>query len=99
MSILYRNAKKLIGILNKGNKYLQFNFFFHFVFILSTGGLGTRHWVTFMLFLGMANAYIMRTNMSVAIVAMVNHTALTVIAEEIDTECGPVNPNKTSVSI
>lgn len=29
-----------------------------------------------MLFLGMANAYIMRTNMSIAIVAMVNHTAL-----------------------
>lgn len=29
-----------------------------------------------MLFLGMANAYVMRTNMSVAIVAMVNHTAL-----------------------
>ena len=36
---------------------------------------GSRHLVTFMLFLGMANAYIMRTNMSVAIVAMVNHTA------------------------
>lgn len=32
--------------------------------------------VTFMIFLGMANAYIMRTNMSVAIVAMVNHTAI-----------------------
>lgn len=29
-----------------------------------------------MLFLGMANAYVMRTNMSVAIVAMVNHTAI-----------------------
>ncbi|XP_077289316.1 putative inorganic phosphate cotransporter protein picot isoform X1 [Arctopsyche grandis] len=41
-----------------------------------TGCLGARHFVTFMLFLGMANAYIMRTNMSVAIVAMVNHTAL-----------------------
>ncbi|XP_065214587.1 putative inorganic phosphate cotransporter isoform X2 [Planococcus citri] len=38
--------------------------------------LGARHLVTFMLFLGMANAYIMRTNMSIAIVAMVNHTAL-----------------------
>uniref|UniRef100_A0A336KZ27 CSON013570 protein n=1 Tax=Culicoides sonorensis TaxID=179676 RepID=A0A336KZ27_CULSO len=38
--------------------------------------LGKRHFVTFMLFLGMANAYVMRTNMSVAIVAMVNHTAL-----------------------
>lgn len=38
--------------------------------------IGSRHVVTFMLFLGMANAYVMRTNMSVAIVAMVNHTAL-----------------------
>lgn len=38
--------------------------------------IGSRHVVTFMLFLGMANAYIMRTNMSVAIVAMVNQTAL-----------------------
>ncbi|XP_018325096.1 putative inorganic phosphate cotransporter isoform X2 [Agrilus planipennis] len=42
----------------------------------SEGWWGTRHTVTFMLFLGMANAYIMRTNMSVAIVAMVNHTGL-----------------------
>jgi len=29
-----------------------------------------------MLFLGMANAYVMRTNMSVAIVAMVEHPVL-----------------------
>ena len=64
-----------------------------------TGGLGHRHWVTFMLFLGMANAYIMRTNMSVAIVAMVNHTALPVDKEAVDTECGNVNPNATDVSI
>lgn len=35
-----------------------------------------RFFVTIMLFLGMANAYVMRTNMSVAIVAMVNHTAI-----------------------
>lgn len=33
-----------------------------------------RYFMTLMLFMGMANAYIMRTNMSVAIVAMVNHT-------------------------
>lgn len=32
--------------------------------------------MTLMLFFGMANAYVMRTNMSVAIVAMVNHTAV-----------------------
>ncbi|XP_025836852.1 putative inorganic phosphate cotransporter [Agrilus planipennis] len=36
------------------------------------GWVGARHFTVFMLFLGMANAYIMRTNMSVAIVAMVN---------------------------
>lgn len=64
----------------------------------SPGGLGMRHWVTFMLFLGMANAYVMRTNMSVAIVAMVNHTALPVDKEALDTECGNVDPNATTVS-
>jgi len=36
----------------------------------------TRFFVVLMLFTGMANAYVMRTNMSVAIVAMVNHTAI-----------------------
>lgn len=41
-----------------------------------------------MLFLGMANAYVMRTNMSVAIVAMVNHTYLEEGAHElVDDEC------------
>lgn len=40
-----------------------------------------------MLFLGMANAYVMRTNMSVAIVAMVNHTAVGVGHEIVDDEC------------
>jgi ACS family sodium-dependent inorganic phosphate cotransporter-like MFS transporter 5 len=59
-----------------------------------SGWFGTRHFVTFMLFLGMANAYVMRTNMSVAIVAMVNHTAIEAKVsshdEPIDTECGDV---------
>lgn len=36
----------------------------------------TRCLVVLMLFSGMANAYVMRTNMSVAIVAMVNYTAI-----------------------
>lgn len=41
-----------------------------------------------MLFLGMANAYVMRTNMSVAIVAMVNHTAIDSGHKEMeDDEC------------
>lgn len=45
-----------------------------------------------MLFLGMANAYVMRTNMSVAIVAMVNHTYIEAGATEIfDDECPDYN--------
>lgn len=46
--------------------------------------------VTFIIFLGMANAYIMRTNMSVAIVAMVNHTAIKNNEEVVQVvgECG-----------
>lgn len=40
-----------------------------------------------MLFLGMSNAYVMRTNMSVAIVAMVNHSALPVDKDFVDDEC------------
>lgn len=44
-----------------------------------------------MLFMGMANAYVMRTNMSVAIVAMVNHTALEKSAEIEVNECPDSN--------
>lgn len=55
--------------------------------INKSSGFGTRHYVSFMLFLGMANAYIMRTNMSVAIVAMVNHTAIHADQEIFDDEC------------
>ncbi|CAB3383463.1 Hypothetical predicted protein [Cloeon dipterum] len=49
---------------------------------------GYRHFVTFMLFLGMANAYIMRTNMSVAIVEMVVPPNLTAadITKNLDLE-------------
>ncbi|XP_015122844.1 putative inorganic phosphate cotransporter isoform X2 [Diachasma alloeum] len=56
--------------------------------------VGSRHVVTFMLFLGMANAYVMRTNMSVAIVAMVNHTAINEEHDVVVNECG-TNPNDT----
>lgn len=63
------------------------------------GWFGTRHLVTFMLFLGMANAYIMRTNMSVAIVAMVNHTAISGDSESsVDDECGVITDNTTTSS-
>ncbi|XP_011501855.1 PREDICTED: putative inorganic phosphate cotransporter isoform X2 [Ceratosolen solmsi marchali] len=57
--------------------------------------IGTRHIVTFMLFLGMANAYVMRTNMSVAIVAMVNHTAImnNDETEPITNECAVTESN------
>lgn len=50
-----------------------------------------------MLFLGMANAYVMRTNMSVAIVAMVNHTYIDESShnEIVDNEC--VDSNYTEV--
>lgn len=58
---------------------------------------GTRHFVTFMLFLGMANAYVMRTNMSVAIVAMVNHTHVDAGSHELlDDECPDYMTNDTS---
>ncbi|XP_021931680.1 putative inorganic phosphate cotransporter isoform X3 [Zootermopsis nevadensis] len=59
---------------------------------------GTRHFVTFMLFLGMANAYIMRTNMSVAIVAMVNHTALPRDDTVLDDECDSDNSSNSWVA-
>ncbi|XP_018320987.1 putative inorganic phosphate cotransporter [Agrilus planipennis] len=64
------------------------------------GWIGSRHVVTFMLFLGMANAYVMRTNMSVAIVAMVNHTAIGGghDNEPLDDECDGVYANENSNS-
>ncbi|XP_043677418.1 putative inorganic phosphate cotransporter isoform X2 [Vespula pensylvanica] len=58
--------------------------------------VGTRHVVTFMIFLGMANAYVMRTNMSVAIVAMVNHTAITEHQEIVTNECQIDYTNSTT---
>lgn len=66
-------------------------------FFVSAAWIGSRHVVTFMLFLGMANAYIMRTNMSVAIVAMVNQTALERDPTIPDDECdGYYTPNANS---
>lgn len=62
--------------------------------------MGKRHVVTFMIFLGMANAYIMRTNMSVAIVAMVNHTANQgeKVEDEVVNECGDLITNETEIA-
>lgn len=60
------------------------------------GWYGTRHFVTLMLFFGMANAYTMRTNMSVAIVAMVNHTALPKLPTVVTDECSDRPANSTS---
>lgn len=51
-----------------------------------------------MLFLGMANAYVMRTNMSVAIVAMVNHTAIEKETELFDDECPDTDYGSSHVS-
>jgi hypothetical protein len=69
-----------------------------FLLLLFSACIGTRHIVTFMLFLGMANAYIMRTNMSVAIVAMVNHTALPKDDSVVDDECDSDNSSNSWVA-
>lgn len=66
--------------------------------LLFSACIGTRHIVTFMLFLGMANAYVMRTNMSVAIVAMVNHTALPKDNTVLDDECDSDNSSNSWVA-
>lgn len=56
--------------------------------------------VTLMIFFGMANAYIMRTNMSVAIVAMVNHSAIqdTENVRQVKNECGDLITNATEAA-
>lgn len=69
------------------------------IFFFFAETFGSRHFVTFMLFLGMANAYVMRTNMSVAIVAMVNHTAIDAGNKDIfDDECPNYINTTTKVS-
>lgn len=55
-----------------------------------------------MIFLGMANAYVMRTNMSVAIVAMVNHTYIESGHDDdgyIDNECPDNNYNVVCIFV
>lgn len=78
-------------------QFIVFSFFFGFFSFAEM--FGTRHFVTFMLFLGMANAYVMRTNMSVAIVAMVNHTYVGAQHKEVlDDECPNYINTTSSVS-
>lgn len=71
-----------------------------YIFLFFPARLGKRHLVTFMIFLGMANAYVMRTNMSVAIVAMVNHTAIKGTEEvaNVVNECGVRITNETEAA-
>ena len=52
------------------NVYLKKKFFF------VSEWFGTRRVLTFLAFIGFANVYAMRVNLSVAIVAMVNSTAI-----------------------
>lgn len=94
------NSKNVKNVINYSAKYTAVTIDDSFETTKNRKGwFGTRHFVTFMLFLGMANAYIMRTNMSVAIVAMVNHTAIAKNSEtdisHIDLECGVMDLNKT----
>lgn len=46
------------------------------MFLYHIGCWGTRYTLVLLGFLGFANVYAMRVNLSVAIVAMVNHTAI-----------------------
>lgn len=65
--------------------------FSYFSFLIAAR-FPARYFVTFMLFMGMANAYVMRTNMSVAIVAMTNQTFIKQGHEDIfDDECPNTN--------
>lgn len=59
------------------------------------GCLGKRHLLAFMGFLGFANVYAMRVNLSVAIVAMVNNTAIPHANKSISEECEFPGDNST----
>jgi ACS family sodium-dependent inorganic phosphate cotransporter-like MFS transporter 5 len=66
--------------------------------VIFAGCWGTRHTLVLLGFLGFANVYAMRVNLSVTIVAMVNHTAIP-HANQTDTDVCP-NPspsNQTSL--
>eukprot|EP00092_Neocalanus_flemingeri_P030040 GFUD01032614.1.p1 GENE.GFUD01032614.1~~GFUD01032614.1.p1 ORF type:complete len:475 (-),score=61.04 GFUD01032614.1:7-1431(-) len=59
------------------------------------GTFGVRHMVIFMGFLGFANVYAMRVNLSVAIVAMVNNTALPKENTSVSDSCPNIHHNTT----
>jgi len=60
------------------------------------GGLGVRHLVILMGFLGFANVYAMRVNLSVAIVAMVNNTAIPKENTTVTDSCPNLEHNSTN---
>lgn len=99
MGLVENFAYGIIKIYREKKNCLNFQKIAYLWFFFFAEKFGSRHFVTFMLFLGMANAYVMRTNMSVAIVAMVNHTAIDAGNKDIfDDECPNYINTTTPVS-
>ena len=63
----------ILRIISISNSFLNGNIY-RLYFLVPCWG--ARHTFAFLAFLGFANVYAMRVNLSVAIVAMVNHTAI-----------------------
>lgn len=59
----------------------------------------TRQILGFLGFLGFANAYAMRVNLSVAIVAMVNHTAIPSVIENVTESCQTTGFSNGTISV
>jgi hypothetical protein len=66
----------------------------------TSGCVKARYVMAFMGFLGFANVYAMRVNLSVAIVAMVNNTAIPKVNDsESNDECAVEFTNRTTVQV